>query len=395
MFLILSTIILATIYFIVKYLLNYIYSYWHRKPGKIPYIKPNIPYGNLKYIGNHEQLGLLLNRLYKQLKGKGPIGGIYILYRPFAIALSTDFIKNMLVRDFNHFEDRGLYYNEKTDPISAHLINVNADKWHTLRRVLTPNFTTGKMKYMFPIVVNVSKQLESYLFNLIPNDCDNGKIVEIRSLLNNFTIDVISACAFGIDSNSLTNPDNEFRKMGIKSFEKRKIPIVLSILLASHQTIAKKLGLKLFAKDVSDFFIKIVSETIENRRHATGVSRNDFLDLVLKLKRSDGTSMLTHMEIVAQSFVFFIAAFDTSATTLTYALLEMARNPDIQIRLRNEIKQVIKKYNGEFTYDAMLDLPYLDQVIYGKCLMKIMVYSVSNGFQFLQRYFESIHQLVK
>lgn len=370
MALLLLFIIPIVVYFCVNYLLDFIYSYWHRK-GNIPYLKPNIPYGNLQYIGNHEQLGLLLQRLYTQLKGKGQIGGIYILYRPFAIALNINFIKNMLIRDFNHFEDRGLYYNEKTDPISAHLININADKWHTLRGILTPNFTSGKMKFMFPTVVNSSKQLELFLSQLIP--INDGKIIEIRSLLNNFTIDVISSCAFGIETNSLTNPNNEFRTMGIKSFEKRKIPIVLSILLASHQTISKIIGLKLFSKDVSDFFTRIISDTIRYRK-ISGILRNDFIDLVLKLKKSDGTNMLTQMEIVAQSFVFFIAGFDTSATTLTYALWEMAKNPNIQKRLRKEIKQVLEKYNGQFTYEAMLDIPYLDQVIYGNLMQNHYYY---------------------
>lgn len=345
------------------------YSYW-RRIGSIPYVEPNIPYGNIRRIGNHEQLGLLLNRIYRQLKGNGPIGGLYILYRPFAIALSLDMIKHMLIRDFNHFEDRGLYYNEKTDPISAHLLNIDGQKWRPLRNKLSPTFTSGKMKLMFPMVMSVAEQLDNYLLNLMPNQ-RNECVVEIRNILYNFTVDVIGTCAFGIECNSLKDPVNQFRTMGIKSFEKRNLPIVLSILLASHQTISKLLRLKLFSKDVSDFFTKIVNDTVSVRR-MKGIARDDFLDLVVKLKRANGIdSLLTESEIVAQSFLFFTAAFETSATTMTYAMWELARNSAIQKRLRYDIKQKLAKHNGRFTYEAMMDMEYLDQVIYGNSLINI------------------------
>lgn len=362
----LVTVIFVTFICLIFFVINRTYSYW-RRIGNIPYVEPKIPYGNIRCIGNHEQLGLLLNRLYLELKGNGPIGGLYILYRPFAIAISLDFVKHMLIRDFNHFEDRGLYYNEKRDPISAHLLNLDGEKWRPLRNKLSPTFTSGKMRLMFPMVMNVAKQLDNYLLNLVPNQ--NGCDVEIRNILYNFTIDVIGTCAFGIECNSLTDPVNQFRVMGIQSFERRKLPIIMSILLASHQSISKLLRLKLFSKDVSNFFTKIVADTISVRQ-MKGIARNDFLDLIVKLKQPNGIdAMLKESEIVAQSFLFFTAAFETSATTMTYAMWELAKNMNIQNRLRNDIKQVIAKHAGHFTYEAMMELEYLNQVIYGNLLL--------------------------
>lgn len=70
-------------------------------------------------------------------------------------------------------------------------------------------------------------------------------------------------------------------------------------------------------------------------------------------------------EATAQSYVFFVAGFETSATTATYALYELAQHQAIQDKVRKEIDEILKKH-GELTYDAVSEMTYLHKVIYGK-----------------------------
>jgi cytochrome P450 family 6 len=73
-------------------------------------------------------------------------------------------------------------------------------------------------------------------------------------------------------------------------------------------------------------------------------------------------------DFVAQAFAFLAAGFETSATTMSFALYELALHPHIQRRLRMEITQVLHKHNGELTYDGMQKMSYLDMVVSGKAL---------------------------
>jgi cytochrome P450 family 6 len=69
---------------------------------------------------------------------------------------------------------------------------------------------------------------------------------------------------------------------------------------------------------------------------------------------------------VAQALTFLLAGFETSASTLSFALYELALHPEIQQNLRAEILQVLSKHDGQLTYDGIQDMSYLDRVVSGE-----------------------------
>jgi cytochrome P450 family 6 len=70
--------------------------------------------------------------------------------------------------------------------------------------------------------------------------------------------------------------------------------------------------------------------------------------------------------IAAQAFSFYLGGFETSSTTMTFCLYELALNPDIQEKLRAEIDAVLEKHGGNITYDAIFEMEYLDKVVSGE-----------------------------
>jgi Cytochrome P450 len=75
--------------------------------------------------------------------------------------------------------------------------------------------------------------------------------------------------------------------------------------------------------------------------------------------------VLTVEQIAAQAFVFFAAGFETSSTTMSFCLYELAPNPSIQECVQKEMGAVLKKHGNKITYEAIQEMEYLDNTLSG------------------------------
>ncbi|PNF31791.1 putative cytochrome P450 6a14 [Cryptotermes secundus] len=370
-------VLVACVLSVVYAYFKWSFTYWKKR--NVPYVEPCFPFGNFKEVAlMRKEFGYVIRDIYTRLEGHR-YGGVYIISRPRLFLLDPDLIKDVLVKDFSTFHDRGVYMNEETAPLSGHLFSLPGKRWRNLRIKLTPTFTSGKMKMMFQRLVECGDELKLCLENI----AGRGEVIEVKDILARFSTDVISSCAFGIECNCLNNDDAEFRQWGRKIFEPSIQRIIIGILSAVAPVVLDKLKLSIFDSDVSKYFLKMVQETVEYREK-NNVKRNDFMQLLIQLKEkgsldseqgaedrseeemngtcetADGLSMNS---LAAQAFVFFLAGFETSSTTMTFCLYEMSVNPDIQERLRTEIDMVLEKHDGKLSYEAVQEMSYLDKVV--------------------------------
>jgi len=75
---------------------------------------------------------------------------------------------------------------------------------------------------------------------------------------------------------------------------------------------------------------------------------------------------LTDEVVVGQCLLFLLAGFDTSSTLLSFAAYELALNPEIQEKAREEVVEAIAKTNNELTFETLAEMPYLENVMLGK-----------------------------
>lgn len=109
---------LLVIFALAIYFVKRKYSYW--KDMGVPFEEPVFPYGNLKGSGKKFHFSTVMTRVYNKLKSQDtPFCGIYFFFSPVVLVTSLDFAKTILVKDAANFIDRGAYYNEKDDPLSA------------------------------------------------------------------------------------------------------------------------------------------------------------------------------------------------------------------------------------------------------------------------------------
>lgn len=135
----------------------------------------------------------------------------------------------------------------------------------------------------------------------------------------------------------------------------------------TYVNVAKLLGIRLHHEDVTDFFLNCVKETIFHREE-NAVQRKDFMNLLIELKNSKNEKeKLTLNEIAAQAFVFFLGGSETAATTLTYCLYELAldNNRDIQTKARAVIFSVLKKNNGNLSFEALNEMVHIEKIVNG------------------------------
>lgn len=371
-------VVISTILLIYWYIKRS-FSYWKSKG--VPYNEPVIPHGNIKGVGTTMRFVHFIQNYYTQYKGTSKLCGIYFFNQPIALLLNLDLIKRVLVKDFASF-DRSFYYNEKDDPLSGHLVALDGVKWKNIRVKLTPTFTAQKMKFMYPTITKVGERLTTYLLDAIKDSDELG----MKNILERFTIDVIGTCAFGIECNTLKDTYSDFYRMSRMAVDKPRHNQRIAFFLNKFKYLARLFGCKAIRDDVSTFFMNVVHSTIEYRE-TNNVQRNDFMDLLINLKNEDDvTKSLTVDQIAAQSFLFFIAGYGSSSTTMLFTIYELALNPLIQTTLRQEIQQALKRHR-EFSYDMMMDIPYLDQVINGNLYFvtkPIIFMSLFRNFPFVR-----------
>lgn len=294
---------------------------------------------------------------------------LYFLNEPVVLATDLDFLKNVLVKDFQNFHDRGMYINERDDPLSCHLFSLSGEHWKTLRTKLSPTFTSGKMKLMHPAILDVASKFKDHLTGLLDGDT---KELEVKELFSRFTTDIIANVAFGVECDSLNEPNNEFRRIGGKCTQPSATVILKNLFVGIFPNLSKTLRIAVVDAEVTKFFMKLLSDTVKYREENELQLGSDFMSLLLQLKntgRLEGEDVdlgrVTFNELAAQMFLFFLAGFETSSSTMTFASYELALNPDIQKRARDEVQDVISRHDGKLSYEALMELHFVDQVIHG------------------------------
>ncbi|XP_044009988.1 probable cytochrome P450 6a14 [Aphidius gifuensis] len=312
-------LIILTIFYLITKKLNY----WENLG--VPGPKPVPVFGNFtKLFLKKLTAGQVIQNIYTKWKHESFVG-VYKGHSPQLIINDLDLIKTILIKDFDTFNGRGILINEDTDPLSANIVNIDGPRWKFIRAKLTPLFTTGKLKQMIELMVECADHFEIYLSNQLKK----SNVIDCREVAAKFTTDVIGSCAFGINMNALSNDESEFRKIGRKVFESNFYAIMKSLL-----------------GEISPQLFTLLKISINDSK-----------------SKNDNEIEFTDSLMTAQAFVFFLGGFETSSTLISMSLYELAVEPKVQEKLRNEIIETLKNSDGQLTYDVINSMKYLDMVM--------------------------------
>ncbi|KAI4454492.1 cytochrome p450 [Holotrichia oblita] len=356
-FLLIVTIIIGC-YLGLIYFIENRKRYWAKRG--VPFEPMDIPFVTKTKVKRAGFLAMKDNYTFHKRLGRKYFGSFSFLKPVFQVA-DPDLVRNVLTKDFNNFMDRGMYYDEKHDPMSGQLFNLEGQKWKNLRAKLTPTFTSGKMKMMFQTLLDCGMPMVDRL-EVLYNRKD---AIEIKEIVACFTTDVIGSCAFGLECNSFKSETEvaPFRAAGKNFFGMNKLRFIRIMLIQFFPKFCKMIHLPMFEKSLTNFYFDVVKDTVKFREE-NNISRNDFMQLLIELKNNkDMLGGLNIGEIAAQAFIFFLAGFETSSTLMHFAFYELTQYPEIQDKLREEILQTMKENDGKLTYDSVMGMKYMGQVL--------------------------------
>ncbi|XP_001989584.2 probable cytochrome P450 6d5 [Drosophila grimshawi] len=346
------------------------FSFWERKG--FPYIEGKIPFGAMDSVRQKKRsFGLAIYDMY--LASTKPFVGIYLTLRPALLVRDAQMAHDILTTDFGHFHDRGVYVDEKHDPLSADLFSMEGSSWRTMRTKLSPSFTSGKLKGMFGTAEDVADKMMGHLNGQMQR---SGTVeVDMKNLMSSYAIDIIASTIFGLDVDSFSNPDNEMRRISgevMKPTAKNLLRGTTSFLYPKVEKIFNRLGWHI---DGRRGMRDLVYHTI-SLREKNNIERRDLMQLLLQLRNTGqisnddavwssqaaahGIKSLSKDNIAAQMFLFFIAGYETTASTAAFTLYELSQNPDVLAKLMDDINQTLAKHNGELNYESIQDMKYLE-----------------------------------
>lgn len=202
--------------------------------------------------------------------------GLYSFHKPCLLVGDPELLKQMFVKDFDCFSGKKPLKLTKHDKvISDTLVLKTGEEWKKLRAIMSPTFSSGKMKGMFPLVCQKADDLVSFCLK----EARTKPVIDMKHNFSRFTLDTIASCAFGLECNSLGDEDSDFSKKVDKFFKLTTASTLRKIFVSIAPRIAGALNMQ-FSSPTTDFFKELALKTIAARRE--GSKRGDFLDLLLE-----------------------------------------------------------------------------------------------------------------
>lgn len=303
------------------------------KKLNVPFIPAPLLFGHLKEMFfQRKAITDVVMDIYNDPKTKDePVVGIRFLHVHGLVLRDLELIKRVLVKDFPNFHDRRTNSDIKTDVLGgANMFMAKNPFWKTIRAKITPVFSSIKIRQFCNLIGAVGEDLHTYLEEHVPDE----KVANVKEIAALYTTDVIATCAYGVQANSLSNPNSDFRRHGKNIFDFNTKRSIEFLLLFFWPEVVPYLKLKLFSKEstkfLTDTLVYVMTERQKNK-----IVRNDLIDVLIGLRKNneiangtksgDSDSTFDDILLVAQAAVFFTAGFETTSSAIGFTLYELAK----------------------------------------------------------------------
>ncbi|XP_054724068.1 cytochrome P450 3A31-like [Uloborus diversus] len=319
----------------------------------IPGPEPSFLSGNMNTLKSEPTPnGIITGWLQKY----GNVFGYYIGEFPYLVVNDLDMLKQVMIKDFQHFTNRPEMFLD-ISPLNKTVLALKDKRWKEVRSILTPTFSSAKIRLMTQIV---NKKVDVTLKE-VGKHSEKKEMFDMYELVQGLTLDVIADCALAMQTSCQENPKDTFL-IAVRDFFRyaHNRAVEYAIMFPFVASIMTFISNYMTSGQMTSIIVDNVEAAIKARRANPNLKTIDILQLMLDHGQDDpkgSASRLSDIEIVANAYIFLLAGYETTATALAFTFYLLIKHPEIQERLYQEIDAV-----EDVDYQSLQNLQYLDQV---------------------------------
>jgi len=271
-----------------------------------------------------------------------------IAYPNFSLVCTVDpaNVEHILKSNFANYIKGTSIHDVMEDLLGDGIFNVDGEQWRQQRKFSSLEFSAKILKEFSSVVF---RENALKLSKILLKAYRTNQTAEMQGLFMRSTMDAICKLGFGIELNSLSNTN-----VGPEASFAKAIETANTVLFGRHFDLVWKI--KRYFNIVSEATIKesiktvdgFVYNVIETRRHEIPLQHNhEKPDLLSRFMAATEKNPEKYSDKYLRDIVmnFIIAGRDTSAITLSWFFHLLCQNPEVEKRLLQEIKDVVKADN--------------------------------------------------
>ncbi|XP_017039156.1 probable cytochrome P450 6t3 [Drosophila ficusphila] len=350
----------------IKLWLSHKYDFFKRRG--IPFLPASSwsPMGNLgQLLFLRISFGDLFRRLYADPScDQAKIVGFFVFQTPALMVRDPELIRQVLIKNFNGFLNRYESADEG-DPMGALTLPLaKYHHWKENRQSMSRLFTSGRMRdVMYPLMLKVVIDLEDHINRKLSGRSE--RVIPLSKMCQLYTTDVTGNLFYSLDVGGLRQGNSQLLKKTKELFNTNPRKVLDFMIVFFLPKWGSLLRPKVFSKEYADYMRNLVGE------HHQKPQKGDLVTQLQSFQRSRSANHYSqHPDfIVSQAGIILLAGFETSSALMGFTLYELAKAPEIQERLRKELKEAFGS-TSTLSYDTLIALPYLKMV----CLEALRLY---------------------
>lgn len=271
----------------------------------------------------------------------------YFMGKPFAVVSGGDNLKTVLNMEFDTLTSSGAEVMEGgLLPMKSILFEPDKSRHAFLRRLVGQSLTPARVSDAVPVLQEAA---DVAVDKMLAAQDVNGKVT-MEKICTDFTLDVAWRQILGL----------ELSEEEIPEFEKEVETWSTGIM--SKRAL---MGLSRFSPgyNARENIIKKIEERIESLEK-NGPDASNLSAMLFAKDEEDPTKSLSREEVIDNALILIFAGSETSASTLTNAMLFCGLNQQTWEKLVKEQMNMKEKHGDVLTKQTLDDeCPYLDAVI--------------------------------